>query len=339
MRTAFVVFALAFASACGGSPVSPSSSSGSTAVGPDSTSRTTSVISGKVVSDPTLEPISGATVEMTGGGAVATGVDGGFSISSGLFSVRVTGKAAGHLDHENVSVGTDPNTKVGLISLAAPFDLTMFRQIVRNAYDNPGTLEPTWRHTVQPRFYLKTTFEDDVTEVQQVELDHIVSVIQSSFRDATGGLYHADFFTYGRERVGIAAGLTIIEMDRNLINPTDNKPVCGLGSLTKIWLQYGNRGNANGGCTCNLGYQVSGYIIIHELSHSVGLWHHGGSGVLNPTNGCGKIATHLGFSEEEKFYAKILYSRPRGNRDPDIDPQNTLQLTTTLSSRDLRMIP
>ena len=56
--------------------------------------------------------------------------------------------------------------------------------------------------------------------------------------------------------------------------------------------------------------------IIHELGHTMGFHHSSTSGfVMGPHQ-----LTQTVIPDDELRIARILYSRPPGNRDPDVDP-------------------
>ena len=287
----------------------------------------TRTITGRTVSEPSGNVIPGATIEPVGHGPVSSGPDGMFAVDVGTdSSVRVAGKAAGHVDHENVLLGSPELATLRLISLAPPFDLEVYRQIARKAYDDPSALRPITRHVVQPRFYLSTTLEDGTTYIPQDEIDRVISLVQATFPQATGGVFNAQSFTTGTEKVNGSSATGIVAIEVRTDATSNGIPVCGLANLFSITLQYGNRPGAT--CICDKSHIIQPDTVIHETAHAAGLFHHSGLGVLNPTNPCSARLSLTGLSDEEKFYAQIIYSRPQGNTDPDIDPLARTSLTT-----------
>ncbi len=327
-----VVFALALASvtviSCGGGSV-PSNQAG-----PSPATPTNRIVTGRVVSDPSGQTIQGATIEPTGYGPVASSNDGMFSIDIGSsFSARVTGKAAGHLDHQNVAISSAEMTKVGLISLAPPFNLETYRQIVRNTLEGSSNPQTLRRQTSQPTFYLNPLLEDG-TEIPEREVAHVVEIIQRAFPEATDGVFNAQLLNIVREFPAQTVGRSVrVSFSTNL--RSNGEPVCGMAGSSAMFLQYGERSGGDppgvGSCVCNKAWKVEEANVIHEIGHVAGLFHHSSVGVMNIIQrSCDVQLTQRGFSEEEKLYVKIQYSRPVGNRDPDVDPQTT-SLTTFLT--------
>lgn len=59
------------------------------------------------------------------------------------------------------------------------------------------------------------------------------------------------------------------------------------------------------------------YVAEHEITHTMGFWHAGSEGDFNDTDWA---CTGTGRSERARYHASLVYSRPRGNQDPDLDP-------------------
>ena len=68
---------------------------------------------------------------------------------------RVTVSAPGHITRET-AIAT---ATVDLIRDAAPFDLAFYRQLVRNAFEAPDSIQPLRRQRQSPRVYVRTVDE------------------------------------------------------------------------------------------------------------------------------------------------------------------------------------
>jgi hypothetical protein len=63
-------------------------------------------------------------------------------------------------------------------------------------------------------------------------------------------------------------------------------------------------------------------VVLHEFGHALGFFHvPDRQSVMYPqaTGGCPQPA----LSAAEQYHSAIVYSRPRGNTDPDNDPAST----------------
>jgi hypothetical protein len=84
-----------------------------------------------------------------------------------------------------------------------------------------------------------------------------------------------------------------------------------VGTLTAITLN-------NDVCSCGSN-ENPGALVLHEVGHALGFFHVADrNSVMYPFLPGNCPSGQL--SAAEKFHAAIAYSRPRGNRDPDIDP-------------------
>lgn len=306
-----IVFFLALAfSACGGStsvsPIGPSPSP----VEPPIPSIWT--VAGQVVSNPSGAPVSGAAVTLAGLETIHSDGAGAFSISTQnapLNNSRINVSASGFLDRETWlrSGPSRDNVKVDLISLAAPFSLDFYRQMVRNGYETTS-LRSIFRRTSAPTFYVSTT-DDKGSDLPQRDIDTIVSTIQRVVSQLTGGRFQATVQT-GREKRQGGGDLISVE-----VTTDQTLGYCGRGTLSAITLLYG--------CTCDSNWKIAPALVAHEVGHTMGFWHVANpDGVMYPYLNSRAGCTSSDFTLPEQLVAGIAYSRPNGNTDPDNDPDN-----------------
>jgi hypothetical protein len=109
----------------------------------------------------------------------------------------------------------------------------------------------------------------------------------------------------------------VIEFIRDM-----GRNICGLSSIGR------NPGRITlNDDRCNCGsVKVPPGVVLHEFGHALGFFHvPDRQSVMYPQDpgGCPQLA----LSAAERYHSAIVYSRPRGNTDPDDDPATTTHLT------------
>lgn len=324
MRSCCAIVTLAIASACGGStPVTPGT------FGPPPGGGTGGSISGVVVNRDSRSPVSGATV-LFAGVAASTDSIGRFALdgvpSSGTGIVTIT--AGGHLFRGvAVTLGTNrTGLTIDLIHDALPFSLEFYRAFVRNQYES-REMAPTARWTRAPSFYLQTTVETTGVTVPDDVVARIREVIAKSVPELSGGLYQMAAFEAGPDPRPAADGWVTITFYPELAGGAFGRSSVG-GNSGIIQIRYGtvstdfsNPGNC-------LSPEVS--ILDHEITHTMGFWH---TRNVFVDSFSGPGCPGSGRPEHVRYHAGVLYSRPVGNVDPDVDPIDSAQTHGSIAAR------
>jgi hypothetical protein len=295
------------------------------------------VISGRLVSNPSGNPVVDAQIVDTSHGTTLATTDGSgaftFQYDGTSSPIQVTLQATGHLTRLIRIQRTSHNATIDLISQTSPFDLTYYRQLARNAVDMNGSLESrglrVW--TRNPSFYIRTNLidpgqplSDTGKSVPVHAIDLTVSGIPVIVSEVTGGRLQPGIIEIGSGlRHQNEAGWIVIQFFDRGTNP---QAYSGLGSNSEVGAEVsgavivGVYTSPPPGFSCSSG--IGQGLIFHETGHALGLFHIP-SGVDSPNimgGGLGATCDVVHFSSLERFHSAIMYSRPRGNLDVDSDP-------------------
>jgi hypothetical protein len=305
MRWLLVVVALAGVG-CSGSSAAPSPTP--TPIPTPTPTPTTITISGTVRATNGGHPLAGVQAAL-GTTTAATDAAGQFSVQTlptGTLSLALTGSG---IVPRSLTVGAGSSRSVTLdaIALGGGFDLTFYRQFVRNGSESQ-TLQPLRRWTRHPQVFIQTGAIDVAT------LDMVEAVIRDAVPRWTANRFTVTTVERGAgTREGQAGWLTVkwaTAEDRHC----GNSQVGFEGG----WVEL----RTTVGCGCN-GWTARPSIVRHELGHALGYWHTDqAADVMHASDlTCDKPIT-----ARELYHAAIAYARPVGNVDPDTDPVGAVSL-------------
>ena len=223
--------------------------------------------------------------------------------------------AQGYLKRDtSIQTGTTRSgVVIDLIEDASPFSLSFYRQLVRGSLD--GGIRTTRRWHQDPSIYIQT-IDENGAEVPRFFVDTAVSVIPNIVADVTGGRYRADRIDTGTSTDPPSLGTILIRFPAAYFGSAGVASGVGVNPCTvRVW-----QGDVPSAVPM---------VIAHEVAHCLGLFHITVTGLPPTTQG---LMGQFGWgslpgprlTDTEKFHAAILYSRPDGNADVDIDPNSWL---------------
>ncbi len=290
----------------------------------------TGTLSGTVVGSLNPSPVQGATV-LHGTSAAVTNAAGEFTLNNVATSgaVGVVVNAPGYV-YRRVVYDMTPNragVKIDVIRDAPPFEINFYRAWVRDFIESTS-LQSTRPWTVDPSFYFKTLLDDTGTAVPDDVIDRLVGIFANSVAELSGGRRKIDRVERGTSAREPLDGWVNVTFAQNLSGALGRSSVGGnSATIALVYAPLLQSTPQNNPYNCEL-YLYS--VADHEITHTMGFWHTFdvvGDSFSGP--GC----TGTGRPERTRLHSSIMYSRPFGNTDPDIDPASSAQLVAPGSGR------
>lgn len=275
-------------------------------------------IAGTLVDTVGRQPISGATITPDWSlAAIQTNGDGSYALGAPAnpptTPYKLTVSGADLLTRELwVTWQQGPRTGVMLdaIRLSAPFSLDYYKQLVRGTYDQPGAPHVVFRWMEAPRFYLKTV-DQNGRPIEPEVLAVVREALPRAVTEFTGGRLSAAALDTGTDVRPPTPGWINVDIVRD----PNERQVCGFAN---IGANPGSITLNNDVCSCGSN-KIPGALVLHEVGHALGFFHVGERNAIMYPFIPGNCPSGQ-LSPSEKFHSAIAYTRPRGNRDPDIDP-------------------
>jgi hypothetical protein len=233
----------------------------------------------------------------------------------------VTLSAAGMINHDvwiTWARGARTGVNLDMIRDAAPFNLQFYRQFARDTFDNDnGAPFALLRWTSAPSFYVRTVDQNGRAiepEVLAITLD----ALRRGVEGYTAGHFTAAAIETGTDVRAPAAGWINVDIRRD----PNEKQVCGFAF---VGANPGSITLNDDVCSCGSN-KIPGAVTMHEVGHAMGFFHVSDRNSLMFPFIAGDCPAGA-LSAAESYHASIVYSRPRGNTEPDDDPPSGAALT------------
>ena len=215
--------------------------------------------------------------------------------------------------------GPRTGVDVTLISESAPFSTEFYRQFVRGMFDqasDPGAPYPNFRWTIAPSFYIRT-IDSSGRSVEPEVLAVTVDALRRAVPAYTGGTYSAAAIETGTDERPETTNWINVNFMRNTGGRTCGTSFIGRNpGVITLYIDV---------CSCGSN-KVPGAVTMHEVGHAMGFFHVPDRNSLMFPFIPGACPAGV-LSAAESYHARVAYSRPRGNRDPDRDPSSGAALT------------
>lgn len=319
MRRGTVLALAILSGACGGAtPSAPSP------VVPTPTPATTYTLSGMITATNGGQPLTAA---LTINNMNASATAGAFTLALpstmvGPLALNISG--SGVIPRRAyVAGGSSRTVAIDAIADSGGFDLTFYRALIRNSYEQPQTSQPLRRWTRTPNVYLKTVDEAGEPILSSV-LDQIDAITREAIPQWTGGVLGTPSITRGSDTREHVAGWLTIKF------PASNTLAAGICGQSLVgedggWIELNYHNAPVNGVGCRVpGFVIAPRTIRHEIGHALGFYHTDSAADL--MWGGPWTDPNQQPASRELYHAAIAYKRPIGNQDPDSDPSTAIAL-------------
>ena len=310
-RSLVIAVSIVATTACGSSsnPLAPPGD-------PPAGSRT---VAGTLVSYSDRTPLVGASV-VIGQTVATTDAQGRFSLPNLPASGAgiITASAPGFVVRGfGVSLSQVPaNLTIDILRDALPFHSLFYKMWVRNAYESPN-IEVTKPWTRSPSFYVRLLVmgatAPTTTRVDPAVVDRIRDLFEKSVPELSGGRFRVAAFETGDEERPVVDGWVNLTFYTQLGSAFGTATVGGNSGTISI--RHGMVSSPNTNPTSCMTPEVS--VADHEITHTMGFWHTPDI-FVDSFSGTGCPGAPR--PEHIRYHSAVMYSRPPGNRDPDVDP-------------------
>jgi hypothetical protein len=207
-----------------------------------------------------------------------------------------------------------PRTNVTLDAIRdrPPFSMDFYRQFARGTYDHADAPFPILRWMEAPKIYVKTV-DQNGRAIEPEVLPVVRDALARGVTEFSAGRYSVAALETGTEPRAPTVGWINVEFVRD---PNERR-TCG---SARVGANPGSITFISDVCACGSN-KIPGPLVLHEVGHVMGFFHVADrNSVMAPIFPGSCPPGQL--SPAERFHAGIVYSRPRGNRDPDVDPSD-----------------
>ena len=267
-------------------------------------------------------PLAGATVVLAGVVAT-TDAQGRFTLNSvpEAGTAAITVSATGYVFRAALfTLAPNRDVRIDVLQNSPPFSLEYYRQWVRNGA-NASAFEATRPWTVTPNFYLRRTMDDGPAIVPDSVIDEIRRVIAASIPDLSGNRIRMGTFEVGDVARAEQAGWVNITF--SAAAPFFGQSTVGGNSGTMRLRYFGGVSNpSNNPRNCS---SAEVAVVDHEITHTMGFWH---TSQIETDSFSGAGCPGNNRPDFVRYHSAVMYSRPAGNLDPDVDPPGSAQTQT-----------
>jgi hypothetical protein len=297
-------------------------------------------LTGRVVGTVNEDPLTGVRVTVQGKSAT-TDSNGRFTfsgITNGTLGVTVDESSKNYPRVMAVTVTSgNRSITVDAFEKGGAFNLKFYQELARGNHPNERNIYQThrWTNSTPPTFYIDTEASAtadgkiDDNQIQRVKnvIRQIVPVFTGNFYPSSVTIKTKDFYSLAFG-VDVPANTYVISFDDTLMaqeafgitetDPDFVSPDTSSINRTIVRLVDDMSFYTRGGITFE-------EVVAHEMGHGFGYRHTSTLYLRSVMVAIGEFGGL--YSEADQLYMRIMYSRPAGNRDIDIDPVPGAKLT------------